>query len=377
MKKVGIVTWYWGNYGSILQAYALQQAVVELGFDAEVIQHRVTGRKGIQIKYRLMHQGFIPTVRYYSNRIRAKFASDKDRREIETRYCAFEQFLRENLVFSVEKYGNSDYQNCQGYDYYICGSDQIWNPNTTFFSPFYWLGFVKAGKKIAYAPSMGSSAVNVAEIRRMKEYLETFAAISVREKKTEDVLKETIGVDVTTVCDPTMLLDADIWRKKLPTRSVPDDYLFAYLIRGSKEQREYITQVAKRHGLKLVVYPYMEKNAIKSDEKDWGDIRCFQDSPFDFLEKISNANMVITDSFHCTVFSTLFHKDFYVLRKTKDTTNQFARMDQLLGICDQKSRILSVHNSFEHVDTDFQKSDKAISQFSRMSMEFLKNALDV
>lgn len=358
MKRVGIVTWYWGNYGSILQAYALQQAVIGLGFNTEVIRHHVTGRIGTQIRYRLMHQGFVPTVRYYSNRVCAKLASDKNRGEIETRNRAFERFLRDNMLFSCEEYGNSDYYSCNGYDYYICGSDQIWNPNTTFFSDFYWLGFVKDGKKIAYAPSMGSSAINASEIRKMKEYLDTYVAISVREKKTEDVLKDTIGIDVKTVCDPTMLLDADIWMKKLPKRSILDEYLFAYLIRGSKEQREYITHIAKQYGLKLVVYPYLEKNAIKSDEKEWGDIRCFQDAPFDFLEKIANANMVITDSFHCTVFSILFHKDYYVLKKTKDTTNQFARLDQLLGICGQKSRILSVQNSFAHVDTDFKESDE-------------------
>lgn len=337
-KKVGIVTWYWGNYGSILQAYALQNAIKSIGLECEVIQHHVNGNIRMQIRYRILHQGILNTLKYYLNKSIAKLQVH-NKKEITLRCNALNDFIEKNIKLSSQIYNNKNYSDCQNYKYYVCGSDQIWNPNFTFFSSFYWLGFVKNGEKIAYAPSMGKTVLRKSEEKMIAKYLQSFKAISVRESKTSTLLNKILSKDkVITVSDPTMLIKADIWKEKVPSRRIKEKYLFAYLIRGNKEQRDYISTIAKQRKLVLVTYPYLEGNYINKEEKAWGDIRCSSDDPFDFLEKIFNAELIITDSFHCSVFSLLFHKDFYVLKK---------RMIQLISLQDSINYLLYVRKQKE------------------------------
>lgn len=223
---------------------------------------------------------------------------------------------------------------------------------------------------------MGKTVLRKSEEKMIAKYLQSFKAISVRESKTSTLLNKILSKDkVITVSDPTMLIKADIWKEKVPSRRIKEKYLFAYLIRGNKEQRDYISTIAKQRKLVLVTYPYLEGNYINKEEKAWGDIRCSSDDPFDFLEKIFNAELIITDSFHCSVFSLLFHKDFYVLKKTNDTTNQFARLDQLLTLCKETKRIQKVGEDISIINDDFKESDQAINKIRMESIQFLQNAL--
>lgn len=132
-KKVGIVTWYWGNYGSILQAYALQNAIKSIGLECEVIQHHVNGNIRMQIRYRILHQGILNTLKYYLNKSIAKLQVH-NKKEITLRCNALNDFIEKNIKLSSQIYNNKNYSDCQNYKYYVCGSDQIWNPNFTFFS---------------------------------------------------------------------------------------------------------------------------------------------------------------------------------------------------------------------------------------------------
>lgn len=378
MDKVGIITWYWGNYGSILQAYAIQNAIASLGYDCEIIQHHVNGNIKTQLKYRLAHLGLKKTIGYYSNKLRVKLENPKNNSRLKLRDNAFNDFIKNNLILSAESYNNINYYKCQQYDTYVCGSDQIWNPSFTFLSTFYWLGFVQNGKKISYAPSMGSEPLNNLEKKIINEYLNSFSAVSVREEKTAKMLNDILRKgDVVTVADPTMLIEANTWRNKIPKSSINEKYLFAYLIRGNKEQRVYISSTAKQKKLTLVTYPYLEGNTIEKDEKYWGDIQCFEDNPFDFLGRIANADLVITDSFHCSVFSLMFHKDFYVMRKANDITSQFGRLEQLLGMCHEENRIIEIGDVIPSLNDDYVESDNAIENVRRLSKKFLEEALNM
>ena len=100
MRKVGIVTWYWGNYGSILQAYALQQTVESLGYDCDVIKHHVTENRRKQIKYRVKHNGVLNTIRYYFSQGISKLAGHKDK-ERNKRISTLVAFVNNKLKSSV------------------------------------------------------------------------------------------------------------------------------------------------------------------------------------------------------------------------------------------------------------------------------------
>ncbi len=377
MNSVGIVTWYWGNYGSILQALAMQMAVQEMGYDCEIIQHHVNGTKKEQLNYRIKHDGLVKTTGYIIQRLKAHVNPKEEMALIQRRQNSFNSFIDENLNISIKTFQNDSYRDCTQYQTYICGSDQIWNPNFTFLSPFYWLSFLPNEKNlIAYAPSMGNGRLMKQDEDIIRGYLQKLDYVSVREEKSAEILRRIAPEkNIQTVCDPTILIRAEQWKSFIKEMPTTERYLFAYIIRGNKDQRLYVREIANQFGLQLVVYPYLEGNAIEDDELNWGDIRIFEDTPFDFLTRIYNAAMVITDSFHCSVFSMLFHKNFYVIKKFNDTTSQFTRLENLLTICKQKNRIISTGDIICYLNDDYLECDKAIEDIRTTSKLFLERAL--
>lgn len=377
MKRIGIITWYWGNYGSILQAYALCEYLSMQGFDCEVVRHHVNGDFRTQVRYRLSHDSLSSNAANIKNKAAGMIYGRIQKDERAERMRTFERFVEENLRLSERAYTNQDYTECTDYDAYICGSDQIWNPSFTFLSPFYWLAFLPEGKDaIAYAPSLGTAEFGNDDRETVKRYLLRFKAISTREENSGKML-ETIDprIRVSHVSDPTFLPGADFWKSKVKSTKSEKKYLFAYLIKGNDRQREYIEAVARERQLELVTYPYLENHRITKSERTWGDVRCFGDDPFDFLTKIYNAELIITDSFHCSVFSLQFRKDFYALKKCGDTTGQFNRIEQLLKACGMSGRMISEDKPFRRAETDFDASDRAIAALREESRAYLDRAL--
>ena len=181
MKRIGIITWYWGNYGSILQAYALCEYLSMQGFDCEVVRHHVNGDFRTQVRYRLSHDSLSSNAANIKNKAAGMIYGRIQKDERAERMRTFERFVEENLRLSERAYTNQDYAECTDYDAYICGSDQIWNPSFTFLSPFYWLAFLPEGKDaIAYAPSLGTAEFGNDDRETVKRYLLRFKAISCR-----------------------------------------------------------------------------------------------------------------------------------------------------------------------------------------------------
>ncbi len=150
MKKVGIITFHAShNYGSMLQAYALQQVVLSMGYDCAIINFRNIAQKEMYKPIFMRGTLYGKCVRFI---IQAPYALG-----ILKKYRLFEKFLKEDLILSSKEYNTlKDLENAEfKYDYYISGSDQIWNVESWDFSYAYFLTFVKSGKRIAYAPSMG------------------------------------------------------------------------------------------------------------------------------------------------------------------------------------------------------------------------------
>lgn len=374
MRKVGIVTWYWGNYGSILQAYALQRTVNGLGYHCEIINHHVTESRGKQIKYRIKHNGILNTTKYYISQGISKLLIPKNK-EINKRCATLDGFVNEKLKLSARMYNNSDYKQCNGYDIYISGSDQIWNPEHTFLSEFYWLNFAEpTSNRIAYAPSIGNPKLFDDDKEIIRKYLKRFSAISVREALGAELLNEILGgKKVITISDPSMLVTVDEWSAVLPENTITSPYLFAYILRDTNEQREFIKKTARAMGLKLVVYPALEQ---KFCVNSWGDVNIFDDNPFDFLMRIRDAEIVITDSFHCSVFSLMFHKCFYVMKKIGYESSQFLRLEYLLSSCGVVDRIVDTQSVITKNMYDCDKVDSAIAVEREKSLRYLRIALN-
>lgn len=379
MKKVAIITWYWGNYGSILQSYALSKLVESLGYECEVLDCDISTPIIKICNYRLKRYRVLGLFGFFISKLQRIYKSKKYSNYTRLRDNACDIFTKKHIKLSQKNYSNSNYKESVGkYDVFICGSDQIWNPDLTYYSDWYWLGFVPKDKiKIAYAPSMGAKSVKQEDKRAIAKYLESFNAISVREETSKKLLENVYSSEnIEFVVDPTLLHPKEFWDKLESNKNIKERYLFAYILRGNYIQLEYIKGIAKKLNLKLVTYPYLETQYSNSSQTTFGDMQIFDDTPADFINRIRNASLIITDSFHCSVFSIIYHKDFYVLRKANDKTSQFGRLDNLLTMFGQSERIISEYDSFNLKNVSYEGVDEILKQRRESSISFLRNAIN-
>ena len=380
--KIGIVTWYWGNYGSELQAYALQRALEKEGCDALIIQHDLSDSALPRAVAKCKFIGIKSTFMLYWRQLIGQIVQKKEQNKIGERAQALSEFINTDLKLTKVCYNSTDYGTAaKEFDALVCGSDQVWNPVSTAYHDFYWLGFGEKGRKFSYAPSMGTKTLSPSEEKIIKGYLEDFAAVSVRERKSADMLNALQGVSehVETVLDPTLLLDAEEWRSFAQSSQLGSEedtnYLFAYMLRPTERQCKLISEYASARHLMIVTYPLLERMCTSGLIANWGDERVFSDGPREFLARIMNADCVVTDSFHCTLFSILFEKEFFVFKKASSDNTQFERIQNLLSVFNYDNRVVSstLFDVPAYTSRDNSSQHGLVSASSR---HYLRNAIN-
>lgn len=374
MIKFGCLTWWRNNYGSILQAYALQQKINSIsGMREEIIcQYGKKINSSSNFVNKIKAKGLKNTL----NRVFWKFCVPNLRR----RSDKIQKFVDANLIVSDKEYNKDNISVANEiYDGFICGSDQIWNPKLVSLDSMYWLGFAEKGKiKIAYAPSMGVESVSEKEKRIIKGNLSSFKAVSSREETGTKLLNEACGeTKCVTVLDPTMLVDRRMWDNICPKRKFDGPYLFVYMLRGTKRQRKWIEQYAKARHLKIVTMPFLDTEKIELYDLTFGDIKYWDADPADFISVIRYAECVITDSFHSTVFSCLYHTDFLIFPKIgKAQVNRLTSLQSMLEI---PNRIIDISKTIADIDgipkINWENVDSIIEERKRKSNAFLIEAL--
>lgn len=364
--KVGIITFHAShNYGSMLQAYALQQTVMKLGHECEIINFRTERQKKAYMPYYII-EGYrskakamvYPTMAFNDWR----------------KYRRFEGFLKKRLVLSKKEY--STYEELSdsdlGYDAYISGSDQIWNTYCFDFDQAYFLGFVNEGRRIAYAPSMGPDPeLQVTEEfdRIIKESIGRYDAISVREERTRRRLEKAgVRESMSIALDPTLFLDRADWERLVSDKPlIKGDYIFLYTPWYIESVYGEALLLAKEKGLKIVV--------SKSDDfRKWSKESCFEFhttvGPLEFLNLIRHAKIVIAESFHAVVFSLVFNKPFIVSNGDADS-----RVSNLLSLSGLDGKCVRANGSLSFNPVDTVDFPERIRHEVNKSISFLKNAL--
>ena len=308
--KIAILTLYYKNYnyGGVLQAYALQRALNQLGYDAVQISYRLeTGKenrnpvkakikKPLAYIYHLMKYGT-----WYKN-------YNLRRKKIE----AFSIQIPHTEVVTASTITKLSDQ----YDCYICGSDQIWNPLS--WQPTFFFDFLPENKKrIAYASSISRETLTEEEYTFISKYIELFTAVSVREGNSAKMLEQRFPESkVECMPDPVFLLDKTEWEKIANKKSSQDAYIFAYFLGKDNENREAAFQYAKEKGIKIIFSSHMNYQQYEWERTHTKEIS----APLgveEFLQKISNATLVLTDSFHAAAFSSIYRTPFFVLPRFK------------------------------------------------------------
>lgn len=373
MKLAGL-TWWRNNYGSILQAYALQEVFKQYeGIEYEILCQY--GKKIVSVDNlydKIKRIGIRKTV----ERLIWKFGL----RGVRRRNQRIQDFVDQRLNVSQKQYNKVNIAEAnEQYDGFVCGSDQIWNPTLVPVDSMYWLGFAEQSKlKFSYAPSIGVEQISKEQEMIIRSNLASFDGISCREDVGTRFLNRILSEErCVTVLDPTLLVDRKLWDELSLKRKYQGKYLFAYMLRGTKKQRKWIKNLAMSRNLKIVTIPLLETKKFDPYDLKFGDIKFWDASPADFISVIRYADCVVTDSFHCMVFSCLYHRDFFSLPKLgKAQMNRISDFQSMLSISE---RIVTDDMSLDEIgripDIDWKQVDGIIREKRSISEKYLVNVL--
>ena len=370
--RLGGLTWWRNNYGSILQAYALQQELNSMpNISYEIINQY--GKKIVSLDNlldKIKTLGFRKT----AQRIVWRFGMKK----LRNRSINIQKFIDERLKVSSKQYTEKNISEANSeYDGFVCGSDQIWNPTLTDLDSMYWLGFSNERKlRFSYAPSIGVNDVSDEEARMIQKNLNGFDAVSCREESGTQLLNRIAGKQVCeTVLDPTLLVDRKIWNQ-MCVNYESDPYIFVYMLRGTKEQRELVERFAKSVRLKIVTMPFMEAEYPVWYDFKFGDKKIWDAAPDEFISVIRNATYVFTDSFHSSVFSILYHVPFFNFpKKGKAQLSRIVGLQNLLQI---DSRMVNSEEDINRVaqkEIDWEMVDDLLEKSRKKSKKYIYDVL--
>lgn len=289
--RIGIVTYHnASNYGAVLQTYALQEAIKKINQDVEIIDYdnRFIAKGLDVIRLEPTALGLYHCVH---DIIHLKERKEKVRK--------FKKFFLEKYNLSVKVAKEELLDGALKYEMGVSGSDQIWNPLLAGHTDeIYFLAFPGIGKRISYASSFGAYKFdNEKENNKISEYLSKYKSISIRDNPM--LLKNVLGVNAYSHCDPTLLLSKDEWAEKLNIGSSAEKYILVYALTKAKELIDKAGAIGKKLDL-----------AVKVIGESWytgKNIEYIADAgPVEFVSAFYNASSIITNSFHGTAFATNF-----------------------------------------------------------------------
>lgn len=371
MKTIGIITIHKiNNYGSVFQAYALQQVCENLGYRAEIIDYNFPNVQHSDNKYAVV-EDTLPTEPRW---IKLLFAKDLLRQHKGiARFVAKYQHLSQQMYNSPEELRVAP----PHYDVYITGSDQLWSPRHCNGDPAFMLHFAPdEALKISYAASIGSKDIPE-ELRHIyKEFLGRYRHIGVRENSGVEVIDRVVGKQAVTVLDPTLLLNRDEWNKiASPKRQVKKKYILCYFLNYSFNAFPYVDDLAEyiqqQTGYEIVrVARPPHKLKCKHTHYRVGA------SPEEFLALVRDAEMILTTSFHGTAFAVNYGKPVFTVVQDRNAGD--SRQVSLMSNLGLDAQILSITESFPSKDRFFynvEQEQSRLEQLRQNSKQYLINAL--
>ena len=363
-KKIGILTFHNAhNYGAVLQAYALKTKLNRMGYKASVLNYQnkyigKTYRKVLHIDF--WKRDVLPS-RWGKvfREVRDVFYGLK---EWQKQWQVFEDFIAEKLLDGDTKQLSLEEVAAKDCDVYVLGSDQIWARELTHGMDAAYFGqFAPEKKKISYAASVPNGSIPENEKPFFKQYLASLSHISVREEKLAQSLRELTGREIDTVIDPTLLLEREDYEPLLYEKPLKQgDYVFAYFVVENEMVSRCAKKAAELLGCELIELHYKKTPAI------CGETMIFDAGPSEFLTYIRDAKMVVTNSFHGTVFSILFQKKFYSVYKEN------GRIDNLLGFLKLQERHITEESQIQaEKEIDYGQSEKGLQEYRKRSVDFL------
>lgn len=331
------------NCGAFLQAYALKKVLEEKGHTVSHIKYTSNRDR----KHHIFNYNNISKINYL-------------KRHLGFTYKNYRVYKK-----SIKMFNEITPNQTQEYDLLIMGSDELWNVTNGTVLEFINNSHYKCAHKIAFATSCGNSTAS--DIRKHKDLIEeikTIERIFPRDRQTQKVVEEIIGHKCSLVCDPTILLEYS----QYPTykyKNINGKYMMYYGYCTEENQINYMRKYAKKNGLEIrsigAKNYSIEKNMV-----------CH---PLNFVQYIKEADVVVTATFHGTIFSILCHKDVVCInmgsRKLEDLAIRLGIEDRLISPDADYSEFEKVANT----KINFENVDKKILELRNNSLELLDSAL--
>lgn len=385
MVMVGMLTFHSAyNYGAILQCYALNKTLNSMpNVTAEVIDYRP---EYFERFYRLLPS---KSESFKYTHLVSYVRSIQTRSIIANRNKKFEEFIKNNIKLSARKYTQKKLLRVQDlpYDIYFTGSDQVFNTTLTYGDDIYFLDIPSAKNKIkcSYAASFGKIEINNNYIEKYQKTLSRFQYISVREESGVRNIEKILGRNAEISCDPTFLLTSDDW-----TNLVQEDnqfngpYILIYYVENPGWMRFYAHDLSIRTNMHVICMHsacnYRDYKGIPNEEFGFKTIT--DEGPESFVSAFYHASFVLTNSFHGTVFSAMFHKKFLSQIDVEENGSLIRnnRSKQLLDSLCLSCRVLQrdcadIVNCINQ-PIDWGKTDKVIEDMRLAGLEYIKKIVE-
>lgn len=371
MKSIGIITIHKiNNYGSVLQAYALQRACEDLGYKVEIIDYNYPNSFHTSKKY-ASHEDFQPNEPKW---IKMLYVLEliKQHKRIDTFVSKFHKLSPKNYNHPSELL-----EDTPKYDIYITGSDQLWNPRHCNGDPAFLLHFAPENAvKISYAASIGGNCIPEELKPLYKELLSRYIHISVRENSGIQVVKTIADIEPQVVLDPTLLLNSEQWNQIAnPRRLFKKKYILCYFLNYTFNAFPFVDHLAeymrKQTGYEIVRLARPPHKLGLSHTHYRVDA-----SPEDFLALVRDAEMVLTTSFHGTAFAVNYGKPVFTVVQDRNASD--SRQVSLMCNLGLDEQVLSITDEMPEKTRftyDVPSEQKRLETLRQQSMEYLKHAL--
>ena len=350
-----------GNYGSFSQCYALQQAIMKLRIAGQACDYKV-----------------IPVAKFPFRRLALPYSKLPHFAKRALKYLDdwivkshFKAFNKEHMRYADCKDETQLARLNDTADAFVCGSDVIWNLYFNWGNPVYFLSFAKK-YMFSYAVSFGGMTISDKADKMYREYLPRFRSIGLREKSAIEIVKKYVSdVPIEVNMDPVLLLTKEEWEQVIPSERKKQKYILAYNTHITPSYTAMVEKIQKQTGLKVVNVTCFLKTIIK--QRIW-----HVPSPQEWWQLIRDAEYVVTNSFHGTVFSIIFNKTFFTTVEGSGKGDGFnVRIYDLLSTLNLGDRIYNAVP--EHLNLskpDFTVANERLPKLRNESLDYIKRNLE-
>lgn len=356
------------NYGSVLQTYATQKVLEDIGHKVEIINYYRKVDIEKNLVNRRIKKSSIFSKNIFTKIIGNLFLTTSINKQIKT----FNKFLDNYINLTQKYYSNEELKNnVPKADIFCTGSDQVWNSewNEGVDEPLFLNFLDDSIPRFSYAASFGKTKIEKDEKLIIEKMLKKYKKISVREETALDILQDMGIKNCVQVLDPTLLLKKEKWIEISKDIKVKKPYILVYQLNSdNSELDQYVKRISKEKKMPVIRISVVNYQGFK-----YGRLK-FCPTPNEFISYIKNAAYIITDSFHATGFSINFNKKFVNVFPKKFST----RLQSILELTNLKERNITSLNDLTIIDKpiDYQKVNKILDEERKKSINFIKEAIN-